>query len=774
MSEVTISSNIPKHSESRPAILLYLAYLLSGTAGLIYQVMWTRSFSLVFGSTTQSAAAVLAAFFAGLAVGCFLGARLARRRERAVLGYAVAEVVVILTALAVNVWLALFHQWYPALYQSALGGAETMTMIKLILAFVALGPPSVAMGMTLPLIVRALVDSTAHMGRRVSFAYGLNSLGAALGVFLAGFVLPPVLGMTNTLYVAFGLNLIAAFLAVVHWWFVDTERNSEIAALPTASAVLPTTNIVRPLPLVALVVFVSGFGTLALEVLYTRLIGSIADSSVFSFAMMLSTFLVGLAAASLAISIVADRVKNLWRLLAWTQACGALAILMSPVSFQWAFSLRTLSFSDSLSGYLLQLFLITNATIGPAIFLIGTALPIAWKIGTNHSAEAGQVVGRLTGLNTLAGVVGSVIAGFIMIPVLGITHSLTVVAVMYAALAIVLWRAVTPKKWPLLMIFLATMFAFLYTFGVSQVNLLIVNHGESEIYYHEGESANVAVLQEANGVRLIRINNRYTLGSSQPSAINLQRGQSGLPLMLHPDPQRVVFIGIATGISVSSILDFPVQRVVAIELIPGVVAATEEFKSVNRGVLTDPRVEVLVADGRNHLFATEEVFDVIVGDLFVPWHAGTGYMYTREHFAAVSQRLASRGIFAQWLPGNLLSVEELRTITHTFLDVFPRTQMWINRTLPSSPMIALLGYADKPPGNARQEQVELNKEFLDLEYVASGKDLRRWAGSAQLNTDEFPLIEFAAAANHYEKGERNTASILHVIKELGSSGARND
>ncbi len=201
----TPSSRLLSVTGAMPGVnagLLYVAFTTSGAAALIYQVMWARSFSLVFGSTTRAAAVVLAAFFAGLALGSLLGARLAKRRSTAALRFAAAEVAVLIGALAVNIWFAGYERWYPTLYQSLAGSSWPLTAIKLLLAFAAIGPPCVAMGATLPLMARALVARTGHFGSRVGLAYALNTLGATAGVLLAGFVLPSSIGTTNTMYLA--------------------------------------------------------------------------------------------------------------------------------------------------------------------------------------------------------------------------------------------------------------------------------------------------------------------------------------------------------------------------------------------------------------------------------------------------------------------------------------------------------------------------------------------------------------------------------------------
>jgi spermidine synthase len=208
-------------------------------------------------------------------------------------------------------------------------------------------------------------------------------------------------------------------------------------------------------------------------------------------------------------------------------------------------------------------------------------------------------------------------------------------------------------------------------------------------------------------------------------------------LLLHDDPHSVAFIGIATGLSVSAILEFPrVRRAVAIEIVPGVVAVSDSFASANRGVLRDPRVEVVVADGRNHLFGTAESFDVITGDLFFPSEAGTGYLYTAEHFTSVRRRLKPGGIFVQWLQTNQVTVEELRTIVATFTDSFEHSELWLNEIQKIRPLLALVGRASPHSSRPRID-------------------------------DMHPLIEFSAAANLLSWSSDELRRVLALLSQQG-------
>lgn len=754
--------------EPQPSVL-YILFLLSGLAGLIYELMWMRSFSLIFGSTSEATSAVLAAFFTGLALGSWGGARLAGQRVVALRRYGIAEFGVAAGALLVPVWIALFRVGYSTLYEWGVGAGWKLTAVKLVLAFVAMGIPCVAMGATLPFITRALVGTAGHFGHRVGVAYALNTLGATAGVVLAGFVLPTRLGTTNTVYLAVAINVAVGAVAIA---LARRTRGELAGVIRDSDAEVSAQRHARD-PVLLLVVTVSGLGTLALEVLYTRLIVNFTDSCAFSFALMLATFLVFLALASLVVSMVVDRIRQPWRFLAWTQTMALITILATPAVFQYLFDRADFErMGETLDEYLFKLVVRSVAVMGPTVLLIGIALPTAWKIATRAASESGRNVGRLTGLNTLAAVAGSVGAGFVIVPWLGIGKGIVLVAGLYGIVAIVSWLRGYGRRPALVVgVGFALLFAVLSSLSNWSTQQVRLPQDHRLVYLREGKSVTVAVTESKGGSRALKVNNCYTLGGSGRTAILLQRSQGGLPLMLHPSPKSVAFIGVATGVSVSSVLEFPVERVLAIELFPEVLEAAAYFEDANRHVLHDERIETVVADGRNHLFATRERFDVIVGDVFSPWRAGVGYLYTTEHFQSLGRHLNEGGIFVQWLPGHQLRVKELRMIVATFLDVFPSTTLWLDMPTPRWPLLGLVGYADADaiPSRADRQRVARSIVFPFLRYVCGPAALQRWASSAPRNSDEFPRVEYGAAvAGRFHRGE-NLTELHRLLYELGNN-----
>jgi spermidine synthase len=742
-------------SEARGPWALYLIFFTSGCAGLVYEVMWTRSFGLVFGSTTRAAALVLAAFFLGMAAGNWVGARYAATtRSAALRSYAWLELAVAAAALLVLGWLALYRAGYPWLYRATFDSPLALSTLQLLLAALALGPPCVGMGATLPLMSRAVVASEAYLGRRLGFVYALNTLGGVAGVILAGFWLPVTLGVRGSMLLAALLNVVAAVAALA------AARGLEAAA---AGGPAPER---RPAPIrpvawpLSFAAAVSGLGTLALEVLFTRLLVNAMDSSVFSFALVLATFLVSLALGSALASAVLDRLASPWRLIAAGAGLGAAAILLAPALLErvWLGSLEQPFFVGALGTASLVL-PITCVVIGPSALLIGTVLPATWRAAIERADDAGTQVGRLTGINTCSAVAGSLAAGFVGIPALGTSRSLLLVAGLYAALGVfAVLRGSRGRLRYAAALGVGLALSALAAARTWQIVPSILQPGDRLIAIDEGEGATVTVTEGPRSGRELVVNSRYTLGSTH--GVHVHRSQGELALALSAEPRVVAFIGVATGMSVSSIASYPsVERAVAMELLPGVIRMAEYFRAENGGVLEDPRVMLQLADGRNHLFGSDERFDAIVGDLFVPWHAGTGYLYTVEHFANVRERLHEGGVFVQWLQVNQSSKQVVASLAASFATAFDDAELWLNES--DRPLLAFVGFRSRPPGAPR-------RRFDGMRRVCGGEVLRQWSKSAPLNTDDFPFIEFAAAASRYD---RLSVRVREVMEEVGRLGA---
>jgi len=760
-------------------LLIYLLFLFSGATGLVYEVIWMRSMRLVLGSSVEAASTVLATFLGGLAVGSFLGAKLSDTRRPLRL-YALAEFVVAATALLVPLWLIAYRAWYPTLYALAADNPTTLAVFRLIMAVLAMGPPAIAMGTTLPLVTRAVVTDMGSFAWRTSLLYALNTFGAMAGAFAAGFYLPIWLGMHGSIYLAAAVNVAVGVVA----WVVSGQPSEETAA-PSPKTTGDAASSPGPRPRVSLALLIlaglSGFGSLALEVVYFRILSYHTEGSVYSFSLMLVFVLAFLALAAVWVARNLDR-QDAWRFLAWTQLTAVAVMLITPLMFHGLPYLAGYEADDTFAERMIRYAITSAAMLGPSMLLIGVVLPCTWKLAAADAAHSGRVVGLLTGVNTLAAVAGSMVTGFLLLPRLGLGLTSLAVTCVYGGIAILalLYGFRGIRRWLGCAACLAMILGW-FLLGGWRVQVLRLESGEKLISFHDGPDATVAVFERPGGHRVLKVNHDYTLGSSAGADREVRQGR--LPLMLHPDPRRVAFVGVATGMTVCSAIDFPVHRVAAVELLPGVADTLPLFAKWNRNVADDPRVEIVVEDGRNFLAGTDEQFDVIISDLFVPWHAGTGDLYSVEHFETARKRLASGGIFAQCLPGYQLSVEELRTVTSSLLEVFPNCVLWRNDYNLKYPILCLTGFRDHLWLDAEavyQHAQRLRSTTgtpakfladpteLPLLFVCGPPELAEWCAGATLNTDNYPLIEFSTPKSLYQHKQKEIQPVHDFLAGVRS------
>ena len=294
--------------------------------------------------------------------------------------------------------------------------------------------------------------------------------------------------------------------------------------------------------------------------------------------------------------------------------------------------------------------------------------------------------------------------------------------------------------------------------------------GEEVLFLREGSEGTVAVVRESGGHLRMKLNNSYALGGSQ-SAL-LHRRQAWIPLSLHENPRSAFFLGLGTGLSVGGALDVPLKRVVVCELSPGIVeGARRHFAPHLNGLFQDPRVTVLAEDGRTWLFATREGFDVIVADLFQPWKAGVGSLYSREHFETVRSRLNPGGVFAQWLPLAQVTRRELGTIARTLLDVFPGVTLWRRGYSFDTPAVALVARIEDRPldgvafarhlheiaARGRRRDLAWLDEIPLAAYAGNLTAARALFDEYPVNTDDRPVIEYLAPVDHSVAAGRATA-----------------
>ena len=661
---------------SVPALVLLL---FSGAAGLAHQVIWTRRLVDVLGASAETFSRVVGAFCIGLALGSALAAARPARTASAWRRVALAELTVALLGLIVL--------QAPPMADAVRDHWGIGAGLRWGLPAFLIIPPAVAMGLVLPAVLSAVRNPAITLQ-----AYAINTFGGVLGIALTVFIALPALGLRGAGVAVCGLS---GLLALGAW---TAHRVSGWSDLPNPSPDPSTGHSARPdfiAPRVAsLLAFASGFLVLGLEVTAQHQFAQIAINSHFSGATILAIVLLSLTGSTFALVLLEGRGRR-WDLGNLLLMAGGVWTLQ-PLLFLWLRpGLQILPYELAPAAYFLRLTGLAVLTLAPGFVVSGLLFPRLLQ-----SAGEPRTIARLLAWNGLGSWMGAETFQIVLLPSLGLWRTALAAAGTYllfalplvrsagreaspcrpawrgwrAALALILvWTAVWPRaaRWP-------------------QVGYAPAERVVAVTTGREGVVA--TVVRDADDWRIV-FNNSYTLGGSR--AQSNQERQAHLPLLLHGSPATVALLGIATGSTLAGAAQNPgIQRLDAFELSPIAVRfAREHFAPFNRSVFDDARVRVFLDDARSGVASTHGVYDVIVGDLFLPWRTGEGRLFSREHFGAVHRALKPDGLFCQWLPLFQLTRLHYDVIVRTFLSKFPNGFLVRGDFYPELPIVGLCGFA---------------------------------------------------------------------------------
>lgn len=749
-----------------PTALVYALFFLSGVAALVYEASWSRLVGLAVGHTAQAAALVLAAYFTGLAIGQFHGGQLAARVPP-LLGYGVAEVVA-------AVWACLIPALLDWVGASAGPGEREWfrdpASGRAAWSFLILLPATIPLGATFPLVVEALAGGAGgrHCG---AVAYGLNTAGGVVGIVAATAVLLNVVGVRTSGFLAAVLaascGLTACVAAVRRGGLSKSDRPDVTAGEKVDGS--------RAWSVLA---GISGFGILGLEVLYTRMFSLILHNSTYTFGAVVAVFLLALGIGA-AFAVRLGRRYAPRQIATASFALGGVALAVSAAAFPRLTGLRYFSFGETFTAYLAGAVGLVALFVLIPVTLLGMALPAAIQ-----ATPSGRAVGRVTAVNTLAGAAGAIAAGFFLPQLLGLWSAFgAFVALFVVAGAILLIWGGSLKLAAALVVTTSVPTVLIVAGSPSpdrDAGVELVRRWESAYGWID------VVRTGQRDALAVRQNLHYRHGSTAYAIREYRQGR--LPLLLHPRPTEVAFLGLGTGLTAApAVADNDVEKAVVVELIPEVVEAARLLAGANLGVVDHPKVEVHTDDARHHLLRTNRRFDVIVSDLFVPWESRTGYLYTVDFYETVRRRQKPGGLFCQWIALYQLGPEQFELIADSFSSVFPHTTIWWGQFDAKYPIVALVG-SEKPlaVGRARLED---RIEALNAVPGGPDPDLRNpsdlpalylgdWPRNPtrRLNTDEHPLLEFAAPVSH-RSSRTLSGTVLRqyfdsVLTRLPSGGIR--
>jgi spermidine synthase len=518
--------------------------------------------------------------------------------------------------------------------------------------------------------------------------------------------------------------------------------------------------------------FATGLLGIGYEVVGIRVLSQVLENTVYTFATVLSVYLLGTSVGAALNQRFAKRPSGtvlLTRLLcalATSCALGIVALSRMPTLYRAARA----SLGDSPPAVLVAELLAAIAVFGlPTIFMGALFAELAQRLRCDEGG-----VGAAAALNTFGGALAAVLFAIVILPVIGAKWTLVSIAAGYTVVSVALFQ------WPSGL--LAAVVVLVMTFPVN-LQLVQLPPGHKLTQYREGVMDSVAVIENLEGQRTLRVNSRFQMGSTAAAAAEYR--QAHIPLLLHANPKRALFLGVGTGITIGAATVHPNLRSDGVELVPEIVELMPAFEPHNFSPTHQPNLTIHIADARRFVRASDSTYDVIVADLFHPARDGAGSLYTVEHFRAIRERLAPGGLFCQWLPLYQLDEEMLRVIARTFLEIFPDAEGWLLQFNVDTPVLGLVGKTE--PGAYDEQWIERRLAAPALEtglkklaladsirffgcLVADAQMLWTFAADAPSNTDDLPRVTFDAPRFTYRKDALPYGRLLALLK-LGNPDA---
>ncbi len=647
--------------------LVLAIFILSGAAGLMYEVVWSRQLVLVFGNTTQAVSTILTGFFGGMAIGSFLGGRLADRVRSPLRMYGVIELVLVVVVLATPLTFRLLHEVYRGAYGALEGSFEAIALLRFALAILALAPATILMGATLPALTRQLTGD-AHLSSAFGRLYAANTLGAILGTFAAGIVLIELLGLTGTLVVGAACSAIAGLVALRLAQGADPVAPVAHDRAPKAPAARRDTSAARPRLALGLA-FVSGLTSLGYQVLWTRLMSSGTGNSTYVFTLILGTFLIGIALGAAAFTRLRPYIGRPVVAIAVAQVAvailafgGLVLVIGRPGPLDPS---RVLESAWAILGPMLLVVL-------PTTFVMGFTFPASSALLGDDRARVASSAGSLLASNTFGAIVATFAIPFLVIPTVGSPVAVALLTLVNVITALVLLAVATgvDSVRRLATAAVAAAVGLAVVVGIASPGT-VVDPGAARVL-EKGGTIFASAEDEIASVQAGQVVARelWVTGTSMTLLTVDAKLMPVLPLVLRPESESALTVAFGMGSAFRAGLVAGL-RTDAVELVPSVPEMFGWFYDDAAAVLADPNGQVIVADGRNHVELTDRRYDIIVTDPPPPIESsGASVISSLEYYRAGHARLNPGGVMMQWAPYGS-NVDEFRGHLRTFHAVFP-------------------------------------------------------------------------------------------------------
>jgi spermidine synthase len=778
---------------------VFILFFISGACGLIYEVVWSRMMTLIFGRSILSVGTVLAAFMLGLALGSYFLGKYADRNRNPLRLYAIYEAGVALTAFTTSFLLSRITPVY--VWAHATFGAHTpvFIVVRFFIAFALLIIPTVLMGATLPILSRLLVKRLSQVGHELGSLYAINTAGAVAGSIAAGFYLISHLGVHGAINVAVAGNLSVGILA----WLAshrtrpasiaDTIPESPSLRAPDADSQPSITNDGRMRLLVLWAFALSGLTSFAYEIFWTRSLVFLLGNTTYAFTLMLMAFLFGIALGGYWIRFLADIIKDPLRLFGVIEVLiGTFSVFALPLLFFIVKSEAVNSFIVRFSGQL-ELLALSNFVIALSLMLlpatlIGTTLPLMGRIFVSNLQNTGMTVGKIYAVNTLGNVVGALLPGLLIMPFIGIQKGILLMAALNVFIGIVIilfrWKHATAAVPAAFVLFLIVALALVRMPVSFQFPSEYQRTIDEVLFYKEGDLVTTKVWVSADtGYKEMSVDG-INIGGTGDSDYK-QQLLAHLPKLLLKSYHSELSIGLGSGILIGeSARHAAINKIVCVEISRDVVEGARYFSEENSNIINNPRAVIVVDDVVNFLETDTERYDIISADEKTAGkYATNSFSYSKEYYALLRQRLAPKGLVIQWMPTDL-PPSQYTLALRTFLDGFPHVQLWYFPPIGGFTMTntVLVGSNDPIDIDAAwmHQVMETDPdsfkgirkyglttaEAVLAHFIGSEETLRRFIPPGPVNSFEKPYYEFYSpsdyAAPQFERDLANHELLLSM------------
>jgi len=771
-------------NRSRFRIWIFVFFFVSGFTGLIYEVVWTRLLTLVLGNTHYSVATVLTTFMAGLALGSYLGGRLVDRWGDPLVLYAVLEGIIGVYCLLIPHFIDFALPLFKWIYTHFRDEYMLASFWRFGVCAVILIIPASFMGATLPVLGKFVSRDPAVIGRDVGTLYAMNTFGAVVGAFASAFVFMRLFGISATIWIAAALNIgIAAFILLsVRGRWQETEP-VDAAEVPDPGQVHKPFS--RELWIILACFGFSGMAALIYQVAWNRIFSLLLGSSVYAFSLILTTFILGLALGTVVFARLVTRFQDLKQVFGVLQlgiAFSALAALPFfgdiPLVNRWIYLNWDLEFGTVQWANFLVIF----AIIFVPTFCMGAQFPVVVRMVARSLETLGHHVGSAYASNTVGTIAGSFVGGFILIPLIGIQDTILSAIVLNLVLGGYL-LATAPGLSMNFKTYLLPGVLVLFVLVVKDIqpwDRAVISSGSyipyrledldkalgdrnKILFYEEGIHTTVTTELGVTGNIFLRVNGKTDASLAMDMRTQLLSGY--LPMLFNKKREQALVIGQGSGVTLGAVEQFPAKEIDLVEISPAVIEGSRFFEPFNHHALEDPRVNLILQDGRNHITLTDKTYDVIISEPSNPWISGIGALFTVDFFRLVKQKLNPGGIVCIWTHTNM-SPDNFKSIARSFHAVFPYVTMWESIVGDDYLLIGsmdeyALPYeeADRILGNPvtgkdlKRLGIENIRDLMGL-LIMKQDTLKEFIGDAPLHTDDNSLLEFGAPEYIY-KDERH-------------------